>query len=45
MKPYITMEEVIANQGEGRKGYTFLSEAIRHIIELSIQKERKSLFY
>ena len=27
MKPYITMEEVIANKGEGRKGYTFLSEA------------------
>lgn len=27
MKPYITMEEVIEQQGEGKRGYTFLSEA------------------
>jgi mannose-6-phosphate isomerase-like protein (cupin superfamily) len=26
MKPYITMEEVVARQGEGKRGYTFLSE-------------------
>ena len=25
-KPYITMEEVIAKQGEGKRGYKFLTE-------------------